>query len=246
MEKKHYRAVFISDIHLGTKACNADALLNFLRETSSDYLYLVGDIVDGWAMKRGIYFPQSHVNVLRKFLSRSNQGCKVVYISGNHDEAIRSFLPLTLGNIELLDETCHTTADGKKFLVIHGDQYDQVMQYARWVAWLGDLGYTFLISTNRYINWFRKKFGLGYWSLSAYAKRKVKTAASFIGDFETAVCHGVKQRGFDGVICGHIHHPEIKIINEVTYANDGDCCETCSALVEHDDGRIEIIYFAQK
>lgn len=243
MEKQHYRSIFISDVHLGAKACSAEALLDFLRSHSSEYLYLVGDIVDGWAMKRGIYFPQSHVNVLRKFLSRSNQGCRVIYLAGNHDEAIRTFLPLQLGTIELLDETIHETADGRRFLVIHGDQFDQVMQYAKWLAWLGDIGYTFLISMNRYVNWVRRRFGLGYWSLSAYAKRKVKSASSFIDEFENAVSRSVRDRGVDGVICGHIHHPEIKQINGITYANDGDWCETRSALVEHHDGRLEILQF---
>jgi UDP-2,3-diacylglucosamine pyrophosphatase LpxH len=242
--KTHYRSIFISDVHLGTPGCRADALLSFLRAHSSDHLYLIGDIVDFWSLSRRSYFPQDHVNVLRKFLSRSAQGTRVIYIPGNHDEAIRSFLPVLLGGIDVVEDCIHVTADGRKFFVVHGDVYDQVVKYAKWLAWMGDIGYHLLLRSNRVVNCVRRRFGLGYWSLSAHIKQRVKAAVNFIGSYEDAVSQDVRTRGADGVICGHIHHAEIKPMGGVLYCNTGDWVESCTAVVEHNDGRLELVHWA--
>ena len=242
--KHHYRTVFISDIHLGTSGCQADALLRFLRSCTTDTLYLVGDIFDLWAISRKPYFPQSHVNVVRKFLSRSDQGVRVVYVPGNHDEAVRELLPFNAGNIVVADEYIHETADGRKLLIIHGDQFDQVVKYAKWLAWIGDIGYGLLLRTNNIVNLVRRKFGLGYWSLSAAVKRHVKLAVNFIGRYEDAVIKAVRARGVDGVVCGHIHHAELKQLQGVLYCNTGDWVESLTAVVEHNDGRIELLRFS--
>lgn len=242
-KKTKYRSIFISDIHLGSRGSKAAALNKFLKGHTSEYLYLVGDIVDFWALRRKVFFPQSHVNVVRRILKRANSS-KVFYIVGNHDEQLRQFLPMAFGDIQFVNEMTHQTADGRRFLVIHGDQYDQVMLYAKWLAFLGDIGYSLLMRANGAVNRFRRWFGMGYWSLSAYAKRKVKVAVNFIGQFEDAVAHDVRQRGLDGVICGHIHHAEIKPLTDTfAYMNCGDWVESCSVLVEHFDGRIELLRF---
>lgn len=246
MTKTHYRSIFISDTHLGTPGSKADDLLDFLRAHSSEKLYLVGDIVDFWALSRKSYFPQSHINVIRKFLSRSSQGTEVIYLPGNHDEKIRDIIPIDMGNIKVVDSCVHETIDGKKFLVIHGDVYDQIVRYAKWVAWLGDIGYGLLLKSNRIVNFFRRKFGMGYWSLSAHVKKKVKAAVNFIGNYELAVSQDVKDREVDGVICGHIHQAEIKTINGILYCNTGDWVESCTALVEHFDGRLELLSWEVK
>lgn len=245
MKKKSYRSIWISDTHLGTRGCKAKYLDNFLQSTKSEYLYLVGDIIDGWAMTRGHYFPQSHVNIIRRVLSRSRKGTKVCYVIGNHDEFLRKYLDffegMDFGNIEINNEFIHKTLDGRDLWVMHGDLYDGVTRYHKWVSHLGDMAYSLLIHLNSLYNNMRQRFGMGYWSLSAYLKHRVKEAVSFITSFEETVANECKKRDYDGVVCGHIHHAEMKDVDGVTYYNDGDWVESCTALVEHHDGTFEII-----
>lgn len=243
VEEKHYRSIFISDIHLGTPGCKADYLLDFLKLTESENLYLVGDIVDGWRLKRSWYWPQAHNDIVQKLLRKARKGTNVVFIPGNHDAFVRPYVEHDFGDIKVFDEVVHETADGRKFLVIHGDEFDVVVRYAKWLAVLGDGAYAVALKLNDYFNWVRARFGYGYWSLSAYLKFKVKNAVQFIADFETALAEVAKKRKIDGIICGHIHHPEIRDIDGTLYCNDGDWVESCSALVEHMDGSLEIIYW---
>jgi len=239
--KTHYRTIFLSDIHLGTKGCQADRLLDFLKEHTCDELYLVGDIIDGWRMKSSIYWPQAHSNVLRRFLTLTKRGTRLVYVTGNHDEFLRRYSDLAIGNIELVDEAVHETADGRRLLVVHGDEYDVITRYHRWVAWLGDMGYTLMLELNRHFNALRSRFGYGYWSLSAWVKHRVKRAVSFISEFEEAVAHHCRKQGYDGVVCGHIHHAEIRDLQGVRYLNCGDWVESCTALVEDEHGEFRIV-----
>lgn len=246
--KTKYRSIWISDIHLGTRGCQADQLIDFLNNVTCDNLYLVGDIIDGWVMSTGsIYWPQQHTNVIRKFLSKAKKGCNVTYVSGNHDEFLRTendaLQELVLGNITIVDEIVHISPNGKRYLVIHGDQFDVVTRYHKWIAVLGDYGYRFLISLNTLLNKIRRRYGYGYWSLSKFIKHRVKQAVNFIGEFEYAVARECKHKDVDGVICGHIHHAEIKNIDGVLYMNDGDWVESCTALVEDYDGKIEIVHW---
>ena len=241
----HYRTIFISDLHLGTPGCQAEALLDFLKSHSSDYLYLVGDIIDGWHLRRKWYWPQQHNDVVQKLLRRARKGCKVIYVPGNHDEFARDFVAHHFGGIEVTEEAHHTLADGRKLLVIHGDYFDAIVQYAKWIALVGDLLYEFTLKMNRHLNRIRAKLGLRYWSMSAFLKHKVKSAVAFIADFERAVANEAKRRGFQGVVCGHIHHAEIKQIGGVLYCNDGDWVESRTALVEHIDGTLEIVFWDQ-
>lgn len=238
----HYRTIWISDIHLGTRGCQAEKLHAFLKENTADTLFLVGDIIDGWALSRKIYFPPSHVKVVKKFLSLANKR-RVILISGNHDEALDHLIPFSIGNIEIKKECEHITPDGQRFLVCHGDEYDQVTKHARWVAVLGDIAYEFLMKSNGWINWIRRRLGFGYWSLSAYAKTKVKGVVSFIGDFENAVTRDAALRGYDGVVCGHIHFCEMKSINGVLYINSGDWVESCTAIAETYEGELAILEY---
>lgn len=237
----HFRTIWISDIHLGARGCSADRLLDFLKCTESDYLYLVGDIIDGWKLKRGWYWPQPHNDVIQKLLRRGRKGTKITYIPGNHDEFAREYLDMHFGLIHVVNETIHVTADGKKLLVVHGDAYDVVVRYAKWLALLGDHAYEFSITLNRWINICRRLSGYPYWSLSSYLKYKVKNAVAFIGDYEEALAREAHERKVDGIVCGHIHHPEMRIIGDVLYCNDGDWMETCTALVEHHDGTLQIL-----
>ena len=241
----HYRAVFISDLHLGTPGCQADALLDFLKSHTSDYLYLVGDIIDGWQLRRKWYWPQAHNDVVQKILRRVRKGCHVVYVPGNHDEFARDFVDQHFGGIEVLEETSHTMLDGRRFWLVHGDYFDAVVKYAKWLAYLGDNLYELALRLNRHFNRVRRYMGLPYWSLSAYLKSKVKKALNFVTDFENAVAHEAHKRGYQGVVCGHIHRAEIRTIEGVVYCNDGDWVESRSALVEHVDGRLELIYWDQ-
>lgn len=241
----HYRAVFISDLHLGTPGCQADALLDFLKSHTSDYLYLVGDIIDGWQLRRKWYWPQAHNDVVQKILRRVRKGCHVVYVPGNHDEFARDFVDQHFGGIEVLEETSHTMLDGRRFWLVHGDYFDAVVKYAKWLAYLGDNLYELALRLNRHFNRVRRYMGLPYWSLSAYLKSKVKKALNFVTDFENAVAHEAHKRGYQGVVCGHIHRAEIRTIEGVLYCNDGDWVESRSALVEHVDGRLELIYWDQ-
>jgi Uncharacterized protein conserved in bacteria len=237
---KRYRAAWISDAHLGTRGCNATALLDFLRETDFDTLYIVGDLIDIWSLRRAIYWPQQHNDVIQKILRKARKGTRVVYIPGNHDELVTSFCG-AYGNIEIKENAIHLTASGERILIIHGHELDTVVQNVKWLAFAGDLGYQFLLSLNPLINFVRRRFGLGYWSLSAYAKRTVKDAVSFIGKFEGAVAHYAERYHVDAVLCGHIHSAAIREFGNVTYYNCGDWVESCTALVEGDDGMIALV-----
>ena len=243
--EKKYRAVWISDIHLGTPGCQAGHLLDFLRSFDSDYLYLVGDIIDGWQLKRSWYWQQSHNDVIQKVLRKAHKGTHVIFIPGNHDEAVRQFIGMKFGDIQIMEEAIHETADGRRLWITHGDLFDGVIQCARWLAHLGDQAYEFTLKFNRWFNYLRAHLGLPYWSLSRFLKHKVKRAVSFISDFEQAVAHEARRRGLDGVVCGHIHHAEMREIEGVLYCNDGDWVESLTALVEHEDGRLEIIDWSQ-
>ncbi len=239
-----YRAIFISDIHLGTRGCKAEYLLDFLKHTESDYLYLVGDIVDGWRLKKSWYWPQPHNDVIQKLLRKSRKGTKVVYIPGNHDEALRDYTSLVFGGVEVTGETTHVTADGRRLLVIHGDEFDGIVRYAPWLAKVGDKAYGFALLINHWFNRIRRQFGMPYWSLSAYLKDRVKDAVQYVDNFERAVVEEARRRGAQGVVCGHIHKAEIREMDGVLYCNDGDWVESCTALVEHHGGRLEILHWA--
>lgn len=242
-ERPRFRAVFISDLHLGTPGCQAAALLDFLKHHPSEHLYLVGDIVDGWQLRRRWFWPQLHNDVVQKLLRRARKGCQITYVPGNHDEFVRDFIGHSFGGIAVADEAVHTTADGRRLWVIHGDYFDGVVQCAKWLAYLGDNLYEFTLKLNRYLNTLRARLGLPYWSLSAYLKHKVKKALSYINDFEMAVAHEARQRGHQGVVCGHIHRAEMREIAGTLYCNDGDWVESRSALVEHMDGRLELVHW---
>lgn len=242
--KRWYRAVFISDVHLGTRGCKADFLLDFLRHVEVDTVYLVGDIIDGWRLKKSWFWTQEHNDVVRKILKRASKGTEVIYIPGNHDEALRDYVDLDLAGVKVRREAVHEAADGKRYWVLHGDEFDTIVRYARWLAFLGDRTYSLLLEVNRAVNWFRRHLGYPYWSLSAFLKHRTKKAVEFISSFEEALAHEAAARGVDGVICGHIHHAEIRRIGDVVYLNDGDWVESCTALVEHADGRMEILHWA--
>ncbi len=240
-EEKKYRTLFLSDLHLGARASQAELLLDFLRHNDAETIYLVGDIVDGWKLRKGWHWPQAHNDVVQKLLRKARKGARVIYVPGNHDEFARDYTGLTFGGVEVMDQAVHETADGKKMLVIHGDQFDIVVRNARWLAHFGDWAYDFAILANTWLNHIRRLFGVGYWSLSQWAKLKVKNAVSFIGDFEQALATEAARRGVDGVICGHIHHATIKTIHGKLYINTGDFVESCTAVAEHEDGRFEIL-----
>jgi UDP-2,3-diacylglucosamine pyrophosphatase LpxH len=236
------RTAWISDVHLGTRTSNAEALLQFLRDYELETLYIVGDLIDGWQMQRGIYWPQQHNDVIQKLLRKARKGTRIVYIPGNHDEFIGGFCGY-YGHIAIEKQAIHMTADGRRILVIHGHELDTVVQNARWLAFAGDLGYQFLLGLNPLVNFVRRRFGLGYWSLSAYAKKRVKDAVNFIGEFEASIVRYAQQYGVEAVLCGHIHNAGIRQIGAVTYYNCGDWVESCSALVENFDGEMELLSF---
>ena len=236
-----FRAIFISDIHLGTPGCQAEHLLDFLRHTQSKYLYLVGDVIDGWQLKRRWFWNQQHNDVIQKVLRKARKGTQVVYVAGNHDEVARQFIGLAFGGIEIRGEVEHRTADGKRLLVIHGDLFDAVVQGAKWLAYLGDQAYIFTLKLNQWFNHLRASLGLPYWSLAQFLKQRVKNAVSYITDFETALADHAKGRGYDGVVCGHIHKAEIRDIEGIRYYNDGDWVESLTALVETEEGEFRII-----
>ena len=234
------RSVFLSDIHLGTRACQAESLLDFLREYSSEQTFLIGDIIDFWAMSRSIFWTPAQNTVVQKLLRRARHGERIVLVPGNHDEALRDYCGTVFGDIEVASELVHETVDGRRFLLIHGDVFDQVTRHHRWVAILGDIGYDLLVRLNLWLSWTRRKLGLsGYWSLAGYAKRKVKTALNFIFDFEESATYHARERNLDGVICGHIHWATIREIDGLQYVNCGDWVDSCTAIVEHLDGRLE-------
>lgn len=243
--KTRFRTIWISDIHLGTRGCKAEFLLDFLKYTESDTLYLVGDIIDGWRLKKSWYWPQAHNDVVQKVLRRARKGTEVIFLPGNHDEMFRSFLGLHFGDVKITNKAIHTMADGRRFLVLHGDRFDGVVRYARWLAYLGDWAYTFALAANHWFNIARRRLGYPYWSLSAWLKTKVKNAVKYIDCYEEAVAEEARRCGVDGVICGHIHKAEIREIGGIIYCNDGDWVESCTALAEHFDGRLEIINWVE-
>lgn len=234
-----FRTAWISDVHLGTRTANAAALLQFLRTHDFETLYIVGDLIDIWSLRRSRYWPQTHNDVIQKILRKARKGTHVVYLPGNHDEFVGRFTG-QYGEISIKKHAIHVTADGRRILVMHGHELDTVVQNARWLAYLGDVGYQFLLSLNPVINWFRRRFGRQYWSLSAYAKQRVKDAVKFIGEYERAVVRYASDYAANGVVCGHIHSASIRSIGRLEYFNCGDWVESCSALVEHHDGRIEL------
>lgn len=243
-EQHTYRSVFISDTHLGTKAARVDLLLDFLKTVRCEQLYLVGDIVDGWAIQRNWYWNTAHNDVIRRVLKMAKHGVKVVYVPGNHDEGLRGFEGNDLAGISLEPELIFENATGKKYWVLHGDQFDGVVKYAKWLAHVGDRAYALLLRLNTAVNGLRRLFGYEYWSLSAYLKHKVKNAVEYIGKYEEAVAAEAKRRGVDGVICGHIHHAEKRMFDGVEYMNDGDWVESCTALVEDKTGEFHILHWA--
>lgn len=238
---RKFRALFISDVHLGTRGCQADLFLNFLRDHDADTVYLVGDIVDGWRMSSSWYWPQAHNDVVQKLLRKARKGSRIVYIPGNHDEFLRDYYGTHFGGIEVVETAIHEAADGKKFLVLHGDVFDVIVRNARWLAYFGDWAYDFAILANRYFNFCRRKLGFPYWSLSKWAKHKVKNAVNFIGEFEQAVALEARKQNVEGVICGHIHHATIHDLYGARYMNCGDWVESCTALAEHYDGTFELL-----
>ena len=247
--KNAYRSIFISDVHLGSKDCKAEELSDFLKNNTCETLYLVGDIIDGWKMQQNrLRWKQSHTDVLRRILKFSKDGTRVVYIAGNHDEFLRPFIHYanSFGMMEIHNQIEHIGVDNKRYLVTHGDLFDGITRLAPWLSFLGDKAYDTVLSLNSKFNWVRHRMGFGYWSLSKFLKRKVKKAVDFIFQFENNLAAYCKKRGFDGVICGHIHHAEIKIVDSVVYMNDGDWVESLTALVEHIDGHWEIIHWPTK
>ena len=245
-QRRRYRSIFISDLHLGTRGCRSDFLVSFLRSVDCKQLYLVGDIVDGWRLRKSWYWDDGHDEVIRLILQMARQGTEVTYIPGNHDELFRDWLGLEVAGVKLMREAEHEAADGRRFLVIHGDEFDGVIRYAKVIAHLGDWAYDSALVLNRWFNMARRRFGYPYWSLSQWLKRQVKEAVKAIDRFEIALATEAKRRGLQGVICGHIHHAEMRMVQGVLYINDGDWVESCTALVEHADGRFELLDWAKE
>lgn len=245
-ESRNYRTLFLSDVHLGTRGAQVSALLEFLKHHDADTIYLVGDIIDGWRLRQSWYWPQQHNDVVQKLLRKARKGARIVYIPGNHDEFLREYCGTAFGGVEIRDTAIHEAADGKRYLVIHGDIFDVVVRHARWLAFLGDWAYKVAMWLSRRINFIRRRMGLTYWSLSAWAKQKVKHAVNFIGKFEETLAAEARREDVDGVICGHIHSAALRSIDGLTYINTGDWVESCTAAVEHFDGRIEIIEWSEK
>ena len=244
-ESKMFRTMFLSDIHLGTRGCQAELLLDFLRYHDAETIFLVGDIVDGWRLRRSWYWPQAHNDVVQKILRKGRKGSRIIYLPGNHDEFLRDYVGSHFGVVEMADTALHETADGKRMLVIHGDQFDVVVRHAKWLAFFGDWAYSTALGINTWFNIIRRKLGFPYWSLSAWAKLKVKNAVNFIGSFEQALTAEAKRVGADGVICGHIHHAALHDSFGLRYVNTGDWVESCTAIVEHHDGRMEIVQWTR-
>jgi UDP-2,3-diacylglucosamine pyrophosphatase LpxH len=237
----HYRTVWISDVHLGTRGCKAEALLDFLRQHDFDRLYVVGDLIDIWALRRGIYWPQEHNDVIQKLLRKGRKGAEILYIIGNHDEFLAGFYG-NFASVTLQKDAVHTTADGRRILVMHGHELDTVVQNMGWLAHVGDVGYVLLMRFNGLVNFVRRRLGLGYWSLSAYVKAEVKNVVSFIGKFEESIVRYARERGVEGVLCGHIHTAAVRQIDGIDYYNTGDWVESGTAIVEHFDGRMQLIH----
>jgi len=243
---RRYRTIFISDVHLGTRGCKAECLLDFLRHVESDYLYLVGDIVDGWRLQKRWFWPDKHAEVLDRLLARARDGTEVVYLPGNHDEVLRKLIGRSVGGVKIRHDTIHRTADGRRLLVVHGDVFDGVVTDMRWLALVGSVAYELALTANTWFNLARRWLGLGYWPLSAFLKEQVKAAVRFVDRYERSLAREARRRSVCGVICGHVHKPEMRTIDGVLYYNDGDWVESCSALVEHDDGRFELLEWARQ
>ncbi len=243
---RRFRTLFISDVHLGTKGCQAERLLDFLRNHEADLIYLVGDIVDGWQLKSTWHWPQAHNDVVQKLLRQARKGTRIVYVPGNHDEFLRDYYGTHFGGVEVAEHALHEGADGRRYLVVHGDYFDLVVTQARWLALLGNHAYDFALAVNRVFNTLRRRFGFPYWSLSQWAKLKVKNAVNYIGEFERTLVDEARRHQADGVICGHIHHAVIHDDFGIRYVNCGDWVESCTAVAEHPDGRFEIILWADK
>jgi UDP-2,3-diacylglucosamine pyrophosphatase LpxH len=237
----NYRSIFISDVHLGMRSCQAAALLDFIKSTEAETIYLVGDIVDFWKVKRGPHWPQAHNDILQKLLRKARKGVRVVFIPGNHDEGLRDYCGMNFGGVEIRRDCIHESPTGKRYLVLHGDEFDVVVRYARWLAILGDRGYDVALAMNIPVNFARRLLGLNHWSLAQFLKLKVKTAVNFIGEFENALATEARRRNVDGLICGHIHHANDRMIDGVHYLNSGDWVESCTAIGERHDGAFEII-----
>ncbi len=244
--RRQFRTIWISDVHLGTRGCNAGMLIDFLDHVDSETMYLVGDIVDGWRLKKKLYWPVAHNDVVWRLLKRARRGTRVVYIPGNHDEVFRQFTGLDFGGVEIVRQAIHETADGRRLLVLHGDEFDAITLAHRWLAHVGDVAYHVLMALNRGLNAWRRLFNMPYWSLSKHAKAKVKKSVEFISNYEEVVAQAAAHRGVDGVVCGHIHTAEYREIDGTAYYNDGDWVEGCTALVEHFDGRMEILHWADE
>ena len=244
---KKFRTIWISDVHLGTPGCKAEHLVDFLKHTECENLYLVGDIIDGWKLRSTWFWPQEHTNVVRKVLTKAKRGTKIWYITGNHDEFLRKFVgfSLAIGNLRVVNEHVHTTADGRRLLVTHGDAFDVITRYHRWIALIGDTAYDLTMRANHRFNQARRLLGMRYWSLSAFAKNSVKNAVNIVSEFEVSVAHECRRRGLDGVVCGHIHHAEIRDIDGIQYLNSGDWVESCTALAEDFNGRIQIVRWVE-
>ena len=242
---RRYRTIFISDLHLGTRGCQAELVLDFLRHNDADTFFLVGDIVDGWRLRSGWYWPQAHNDVIQKLLRKVRHGARMIFVPGNHDEFARQFVGLTFGGIEIVRNAMHVAADGKRYLVTHGDEFDVVVRHSKWLAHFGDWAYDTALFVNTRFNAIRRFLGFGYWSFSAWAKLKVKNAVNFIGSFERELAGEAKRRGADGVVCGHIHYPTIREIGGVTYVNTGDFVESCSLVVERGDGALEVMTWSK-
>ena len=245
-EGRRYRALFISDVHLGTKGCQAEMLLDFLKEHDAETIYLVGDIVDGWRLRQVWYWPQPHNDVVQKLLRKGRKGTRMVYVPGNHDEFLRGYYGAHFGGVEVAETAIHEAADGRRYLVIHGDIFDMVVRHAKWLALTGDWAYEAALVLNTYVAFVRRKLGFGYWSLSSWAKLKVKNAVNFIGEFEQSLAAEARKHKVDGVICGHIHHAALRDMHGIAYVNCGDWVESCTAIVEHHDGRMELIRWSER
>ncbi|MBH5321377.1 UDP-2,3-diacylglucosamine diphosphatase [Aurantiacibacter sediminis] len=245
-ERRKYRTVWISDVHLGTKGCNAELLIDFLDSVDSETMYLVGDIIDGWRLKKKFYWPAEHNDIVWRILKRAKRGTRIIYIPGNHDEMLRQFSGMNFGGIEIQRAAFHDTADGRRLMVLHGDEFDAVMLSHRWLAFVGDALYHLSMRANYWVNVVRRRLDLPYWSLSKMAKHKVKNAVEFIGKYEEVVARAAAERGVDGVVCGHIHTAEHRMFGDTEYWNDGDWVEGCNALVEHFDGRMEILHWPEE
>lgn len=242
----HFRSVFVSDVHLGYHGCRAELLLSFLRNTRTEQLYLVGDIVDLESLQNQFCWPQAHSDVVRTLLGKATHGTRVIYIPGNHDHQFREYCGLRFGNVEVRRRCLHTTADGKRYLVTHGDEYDARVALNPLVSWVGDWLYRQMMFVHSQMNQVRLKLDMGYWSLATFLKQRSGTAQRYIDRYKDAVTAVASRRRLDGVICGHIHRPEQDHRNGIAYINDGDWVENCTALVEYQDGRFELINWPER